>query len=147
MPNLYLKHDNPQGQAFGLRDEHHQIRQIGRFFPHKPTHIEDRKTALRLLKTYPRHLGDWDKDEEKVRAILAQRREAVRQKQADLMVQRNTTRGPAQMAQFAPAKPKPQTPAEDPELVPEEELTNRIEMGEDAPLPDHEPNIEDEEPV
>jgi len=139
MPNLYLKQDTPQGQSFGLRDEHHQIKQVGRFFPHKPTVVEDKHIATRLLKTYPRHLGDWDKNKAKIKAELAERRETRRRKEMELAQNRGQARGPARMAQFVPAKPKPAGPAYD-EEVPEEELDNQIEMGDDAPMPDHEPN-------
>jgi|GEM_PF-2230945 len=132
MRKLYLKNDTPGGQIFGYKLPMGGVKHVARFYPDRPTPVSD-EDAKKLLGLYEQ-LGDWDKDEEKVREILAEREARRRQEEADARNRRKQVGPAVQPIHTDPEMAKrirrtenrdfPQ-PAED-EEIPEEELNNPI---------------------
>ena len=138
MPNLYLKTNTPNGQIFGYKLPMGGIKHVARFFPDRPTPVSD-EDAKKLLGLYEQ-LGDWDKDKEKVRKILAER-EARRRKEEEAARKGRKQVGPAvqpihtdpKMAKRIQRTENRDFPDPADEVIPEEELNNPITN--EAPVP------------
>ena len=135
MRKLYLKPDIEKGQVLGLTDAHGNIRHVGRFYPNRPTTVENDRDAQALLDKYPGSIGDWDEDKEQVEQVIA-KRERQKEEEWRALTNRRKQMGPA----VQPIHPDPKTAQairrgheagqrdwED-EKVSEEDLKNEIDL-------------------